>query len=861
MNEIAQTASPIEEVELEATRETLLSMAKGRFGRVAPARIVDHVLRMTEGADWPVRKAALEALKRRYGFAERDAIRIRKRPEGGGVLGTYRVARSARSGPRGRGESDYEMALLSLEPLTVSCGCADFLRSSLGLCKHALVVLHALERTGARSRLASGPDKASRRARLSWSPLHPLTGAADRLARLELVPGTRPLELDGFARGRPAAVVLRDPLRRLAFITALERAIARGRVDAEPAVPALLAEERENAELRADGRALAGSAHKSLGSLLRKLYPYQRLGVQRVLEQGRLLLADDMGLGKTTQAIAACHVLFHAGRVKKGLLIVPSALKSQWAREWAATTRTPLSVVDGSPSERDALYKATTRGFLVIGYEQFLRDFDAVRRFSPELVVLDEAQRIKNWATKSAAYVKALAPRYRLVLTGTPMENRFDELASIMDFVDGAALEPKWRLVPWHSVNVGDGGRGVAGARNLDTLRARLSHAMLRRVRRDVLSQLPSRTDTRVPVEMTPAQQAEHEELRPAIARLLSVAARRALTHGEFLRLMQLLTTQRIICNGLAQLRFDDEWPRCNQARRPTPALLESLCAPKLSALRGLIEQVVLAQGRKAVVFSQWRSMLRLCEWAVRDLLAAAGQRAVFFTGAESNKLRERAIIELHDDPATTVMFLSDAGGVGLNLQRAATCCINLELPWNPAVLEQRIGRIYRLGQAHPIDVYNLVTDAGIEARIAQLVADKRAVFTSLFDGTTDAVRFDGDHSFLEGVKKLVDAPALPEIASDDALDAVTEPEPEDTTQRADAEPNGAAQPALLSQPPATLVSALSRIALAPLPNGGLRIDAPPELASPLADLLEGLARSLRASAGPSPARDVIPSA
>src|SRR6476620_5318045 len=99
--------------------------------------------------------------------------------------------------------------------------------------------------------------------------------------------------------------------------------------------------------------------------------------------------------------------------------------------------------------------------------------------------------------------------------------------------------------------------------------------------------------------------------------------------------------------------------------------------------------------------------MLRLAEWAVRDLLAEAGQRAVFFTGAESHKQRERAIVDLHDDPAVSVMFLSDAGGVGLNLQRAATCCINLELPWNPAVLEQRIGRIHRLGQTQPIDVYN----------------------------------------------------------------------------------------------------------------------------------------------------------
>jgi SNF2 family DNA or RNA helicase len=110
------------------------------------------------------------------------------------------------------------------------------------------------------------------------------------------------------------------------------------------------------------------------------------------------------------------------------------------------------------------------------------------------------------------------------------MENRFEELASIMDFVDDVALEPKWRLVPWHSESRGDASSGVSGARNLDTLRARLAPVMLRRVRSEVLKQLPSRTDTRVPVELTALQQAEHEELRPPISRLLAKAHSRPCT-------------------------------------------------------------------------------------------------------------------------------------------------------------------------------------------------------------------------------------------------------------------------------------------------------------------------------------------
>jgi hypothetical protein len=198
-------------------------------------------------------------------------------------------------------------------------------------------------------------------------------------------------------------------------------------------------------------------------------------------------------------------------------------------------------------------------------------------------------------------------------------------------------------------------------------------------------------------------------------------------------------------------------------------------------------------------------------------------------------------------------MFLSDAGGVGLNLQRAASCCVNLELPWNPAVLEQRIGRIYRLGQTQPIDVYNLVSEAGIESRIAQLVANKKAVFSSLFDGTSDEVRVEGGRSFLEGVKKLVDAPEVPAITgeadADDELDPVVESSPPSPHSPApDSQPPGISDPradASLLAPGAT--SLLSQLSVLRLPDGGLRIDAPKEAATPLAELLEALARSLRA--------------
>jgi superfamily II DNA or RNA helicase len=802
----------------------LLSLARRRFGALSEQLLVDHLLQQMGDADWLTLKAALDALIRRYGFAQRDglvlAVPVRVRQP-------FRAYRTRSEHGSQRGARPYETTLLSLEPLRMSCSCADFLRSALGLCKHCLVVLEALHAHGVHKRQYAMVSSRIDTPTLTWDSFQAPLASNDRLTRLRLLQPARRRQLPGWKDGQLIARTVSSPEQRLSVIRGLQKLIARGALDGEPAVLSLLAEERTRAEQAQAYESAASDAMRALRTLKRKLYPYQREGVARFFSAGRLLLADDMGLGKTTQAIAACHGLFEAGLVRRGLLIVPAALKGQWQREWEVTTNAPLVQVDGSQTERSRLYAQTKRGFAVIGYEQLLRDFDAVLKFQPDMVVLDEAQRIKNWATKSAAYVKALAPRYRLVLTGTPMENRFDELASIMDFVDDLALQPKWRLTPFHA-QTSSATPGRTGARHLSTLRDRLSHAMVRRVRAEVLSQLPARSDTRVPVELTPVQRDAHEDLRRPIAGILQAAAKRPLKQPEFLQLMSLLARQRMICNGMAQVEFQQAWPRC-QSEKPTNAFLETLFAPKLAVLRGLVEQVVVGQRRKAVVFSQWRNMIRLSEWAVRDLLAAADLRAVFFTGAESRKQRERAIIDFHDDPRAGIMFLTDAGGVGLNLQHAASCCINLELPWNPAVLEQRIGRIYRLGQRLPIDIYNLVSESCIESRIASLVENKRAVFAGLFDGDSDEVVFQGRGTFLEGIKKLVEPVAVPLPAAED-LDAPAfeaPPLPETTSP----------------QPSPDLSAQLQ---VEKLEDGSLRIAAPPHLAEPLAALLDQLARGLR---------------
>jgi hypothetical protein len=342
------------------------------------------------------------------------------------------------------------------------------------------------------------------------------------------------------------------------------------------------------------------------------------------------------------------------------------------------------------------------------------------------------------------------------------------------------------------------------------------------------------------------------------IAQILGRAKRRPLTQAEFLRLMTLLTTQRIIANGLAQLRFEEIWPDLSRIERPTDSTLRGLASPKLVEFRDLIGQLAVAQSRKVVVFSQWRRMLRLAHWATRDQLAREGVTSAFFTGEEGQKRRTQNIVDFHDDPACRVLFATDAGGVGLNLQRAASACINIELPWNPAVLEQRIGRIYRLGQRRPIDVYNLVSEPGIESRIADVVGSKKALFTGLFDGTSDEVSFERSGSFLSRIERIVAPATSPGPARAEDLTAPeddgAEREIEAVVAAGDESRDVTIATATAPEPSdsaAIIQHLVAGVTVQRTASGGLVIEAPPETASTLGALFAGMAQLLEAAAPP----------
>ncbi len=654
-------------------------------------------------------------------------------------------------------EAPYIVTLRGPGARLPSCTCPDFAKNELGACKHA-------ER--AKAWFARQPKRLPKNVlSVWWCPKEWPDAVPTPLREIRLTPpnGSAPEALGTWFDGEGW---LREPPVGASAVSWIEGAIGAARdeagrlglfFDLDPAVERKIQEELERAavaeRLRVvePGRDLWEEIVPRLGL---RLHPYQEEGVLFLARRGRAFLADDMGLGKTLQAVAAALLLRRAAGAARVLVVCPASLKHQWEQEIARACGERTVVVDGGQTSRLETYLGWREGFLVLNYELVLRDLEAIQAARPDLVILDEAQRIKNWETKTAKAVKRLHTPYAFVLTGTPLENRLTELHSIVEFLHPRALGPRWRLIPYHAVTDPQG--RVLAYESLEVLRSRLSEFFLRRERRQVLDQLPPRIENTFWTEMTAAQGRPYRHLARRVASLVSRG--RALKTREIQALLQALTSMRILCNAWGQYAWERFGRQATDGRPPTPAEVRALGSPKLEEFREVLEDILEDTTRKVVVYSQWERLLRLAHWVVRGLLDRRGERADVFHGGLDARQRLRVLEAFRSEPDFRVLFSTDAGGLGLNLQEAASVVVNLEVPWNPAVLEQRISRVHRMGQKQSVHVLRFLTRATLEERISRLVENKKALFEGLLVEGADQVVFpeDGQASFIERVRDLI---------------------------------------------------------------------------------------------------------
>jgi superfamily II DNA or RNA helicase len=631
-------------------------------------------------------------------------------------------------------KSSYRVAIRGMRPGGNFCSCPDYATSELGTCKHIEFTLARLEKKrGAKAAFTRGYRPAFSelylrndgrrhiyfRAGTDCPP--PLREAAVALFDADhdgMLPDERYDELESFM-----ATASKSGHEFRAYDDALD--FIAGRRDAERRALKL-------AELFPQG-----AADPRLEALLKvPLYPYQAEGALFAVRAGRALICDDMGLGKTVQAIAAIEILARYFGVTRVLVICPTSLKYQWQSEILRFSgrqgENAARIISGGRARRQNDYRLDDF-CKITNYERLRPDLDLIAAWVPDLVIVDEAQRVKNWNTIAARALKRIDSPYAIVLTGTPLENKLEELISVVQFVDQHRLGPTWKLLHKHQVK-DEFGR-VTGYTGLEKIGQTLAPIMIRRRKSEVLTQLPDRLDQNLLVPMTELQMVYHQENADVVAKIVQRWRRtRFLSETDQRRLTCALQNMRMSCDSTYLL--DQETDH----------------GVKADELAALFDDLFAEPEAKAVVFSQWT---RTHDIIIRRL-EARGLGYVSFHGGVPSDKRPALIERFRDDPTCRVFLSTDAGGTGLNLQHASTV-VNMDLPWNPAVLEQRIARIHRIGQARPVRVINFVAKGTIEEGMLSVLAFKRSLSAGVLDGGSGEISLGGSrlNRFMKEVESV----------------------------------------------------------------------------------------------------------
>lgn len=471
--------------------------------------------------------------------------------------------------------------------------------------------------------------------------------------------------------------------------------------------------------------------------LTTKLYPYQKEGVRFAIKAGKAIIADEMGLGKTVQAICCAEIYLRQKMAESVLIVCPTSLKYQWKSEIERFSGGDVLIIEGYASKRLELYKASTP-YKIVSYQSLANDIKSLGRLSTDLLIMDEVQRLKNWNTQLAQAVRRIDAHYSVLLSGTPLENKLDELVSIVQLADPYCLAPLYLFRYEHIITDPETGKAV-GYKNLGDIRERLKDTLIRRTKQSVRLQLPERTDQFLLMPMTPEQSSRHEELAAAVARLVSKWKQtQSLSEEERRRLLLMLGQMRMLADSTFIIDQDKE----------------NRHDVKVAEVMNILDDALNGGTAKIVIFSEWERMARL----VAMELEARGIRHEFLHGGVPAQKRSELIERFNSESDCRIFLSTDAGSTGINLQ-SASILINLDLPWNPAVLEQRIGRIHRIGQEEPIQVLNLVSKDSIEEQMIERLHFKRSMFEGALDGGDDTI-FLSENRFKEFMSNL--SPTIP---------------------------------------------------------------------------------------------------
>jgi len=633
----------------------------------------------------------------------------------------------------------YRIALRGWEPGESYCSCPDFRKNTLGTCKHIMFSLESV-RKKFNKQIRETPAEIKEICfylqygeETQLKMLMPETLGSVVLKRLLPLKG-KPIEN------------MKDLISRIRHVEN-EGISVTVYPDAEEYINRRLFQDRmadEVASIRKDP-----VNHPLRKTLLKtELLPYQLDGIAFAAGAGRAVLADDMGLGKTIQGIGLAEFLSRQASITKVLIICPASLKAQWRIEIKRFSHRSSCLILGAVKDRQAQY-VNDSFFTICNYEQVMRDFLSIEKVSWDLIILDEGQRIKNWEAKTSRVIKSLRSQFALVLSGTPLENRIDDLFSVVEFIDDRLLGPAFKFFNRHRM-VDEKGK-LLGYKNLDELRERLKPILLRRTRASVIKDLPPRTTQVIRITPTDEQLGVEIVHRKIIQIILQ---KKFISEMDLLRLQKALLMCRLCANST--FLVDKQTPGYSS---------------KLKELDSLLEQLFAEDDRKIVLFSEWTGMLDMIE----PLLEAQKLNYVRLDGSVPQKLRQGLVQQFQGNPDCKLFITTNAGSTGLNLQ-AANTVINVDLPWNPAVLEQRIGRAHRMGQKRPVQVFLLVTVDTLEESLLTTLSTKHELALAVLDPDADITQVNMTTGIEELKRRLeILLGAKPEAAEDESMKAQME--------------------------------------------------------------------------------------
>ena len=452
------------------------------------------------------------------------------------------------------------------------------------------------------------------------------------------------------------------------------------------------------------------------GLLKTTLHPYQADGVRFAFVGGRTINADEMGLGKTVQAIATAELLRRECRIESVIIICPTSLKYQWLAEIRKFTDSTVSVVEGNVLKRKEQLSDPAYFYKICSFHALSNSIKGGFIPTADMVIYDELQRLKNRETQMGKQLRKLHSQYVMALSGTPLENKLDELYSVTQLVDQYVLGPYYKFTT--DTTLCDDTGKLRGYTNLHAIADRLKDTLIRRKKSQVRLQMPARTDTNLYVPMTKEQQVLHDDYKFSVGKLINKWHRhKFLSESDRKRLLLFLSMMRMVCDSTFIL---------DQKNRHDT---------KIDEIMAIVSNMLSESDGKVVIFSQWERMLRILSHELEN----ADVNFCFLHGGVPSAKRKKLIDDFRDNPDYRVFLSTDAGATGLNLQ-SASLLINIDLPWNPAVLEQRIARIYRLGQENPVQIINMVARNTIEERMLSTLKFKSDLAAGILDGGDDAV-------------------------------------------------------------------------------------------------------------------------